>query len=252
MNKKLKKRIKVLFVSIAILITLINVYFINQIVEAKESTKYVSRNEEVVETQQETAKKEEENLINTLKEEKEPAIDETYETEEVDTYSFIINEANADQEFVDELVRQINLVPKDIVNSFATKKCTIHITNEDLHNKLVKNEKYYEENLDSAMIWGLLLITDDIMYIYNDESVLREYVVIHEFGHYADKVYGWPSYDEKFKPIYAKEKEKIDTISLKRNEQELYAEAFKMIIIGRYDESLEVYKYVKDSMQIKK
>ena len=247
MNKKLKKRIKVLCVSIAILITLINIYIINQRVELKENTRYVSKNEKVVETHQETTENEEKNLINTIKEVGEQAIDEAYETEEVDPYSFIINEANADQEFVDELVRQINLVPREVVKSFAKKKWTICITNEDLHNKLVKNKD--EEDLDSKMIAGLLLITDDIMYIYNNDKVLREYVVIHEFGHYADKIYGWPSYKEEFKSIYVKEK--IDTISLIGDEQELYAEAFKIIMLGREDESLEVYKYIKGSMQIK-
>lgn len=245
----IKKLVKVLFFSIAILVTLVNIYFIKQSVEMKERDEIAGTKNENLEPQElKTTRQEVEELLASLEEIE--ATEENYyayESEDFAAYSLIVNEANASQEFVDELARQINLVPKDILNSFKEKNWTICITNEDLHNKLVKKQN--EEMADNMVIEGLLVISDDIIYVYNDNIALESYTVIHEFGHYADKMYGWPSLKNEFKQIYNEEKDSIKTTTSLHSEEELYAEAFKKVILKKDDAEHKVYQYVKDSMK---
>lgn len=177
--------------------------------------------------------------INNIKEMKK------YEAEDVDPYSLILNYAEADQQFVDTLVSQINMVPKYIINCYAEQNGVIIITNGDLRYR--KPEENMKEN---TRVYGVLSCADNVMYIYNNDEVLETYTVIHEFGHYTDKLHNWISSKHKFKTIYKSEKDIIETEALIDSEREIFAEAFKKLIIGEEQKELEVYEYIRETIRL--
>lgn len=176
-------------------------------------------------------------------------IQEEDELEKLDLYSLIQNEANANQEFIDNIAWQIHLIPKDITKIFIERQYVICITRENLKNKLTLMQG--DTSYDNMKITGFLDRTNGIMYKYYDSNTNNDtYTIIHEFGHFADFfVYENPSATEEFKQIYDKEYIIIQSqtsINI-NNERELFAEMFKCVILQKTEyEKFEAYQYVKD------
>lgn len=209
---------------------------------------------EELEKQEETSKKEENNIESNILGNDENEICEIQQdeskVEKIDIYSLIVNKANANSNFVDNIVWQINLIPNNIIETFVERQYIICITNENLKNKLtlVQGETLY----DNIKIIGFLDRTDEILYIYYDGITTNNtYTVIHEFGHFADYfVYGNPSATGEFEEIYNNEYEVIQTqtdINV-NNERELFAETFKSVILQKNDNT-SAYKFVQDCIE---
>lgn len=204
--------------------------------------------------QEETSKKEENDNVSNISKNDENEIckiqqDES-KVEKIDLYSLIVNKANADSNFIDNIVWQINLIPNNIIETFVERQYTICVTNENLKNKLtlVQGETSY----DNIKIIGFLDRTDGILYIYYDGITTNNtYTVIHEFGHFADYfVYGNPSGTGEFEEIYNNEYEVIQTqtnINV-NNERELFAETFKSVILQKNDDT-SAYKFVQGCIE---
>lgn len=211
----------------------------------RSDSKNANKQEKIVE-------KEKSNIASNSLKNNEKEICEIQQEDEVqitDIYYLIQNEANANKNFIDNVLWQVSIIPNDIINTFIEREYIICITNENLKNKLtlVQGETYY----DNIKIVGFLDRTDGVMYNYYDGNTTNDtYTIIHEFGHFADFfVYGNPSATEEFGQIYDKEHISIQSqtnINI-NNERELFAEMFKCVLIQKAEyEKFEAYQYVKD------
>lgn len=186
--------------------------------EEEETTEKQISKEEINETKKEQNDQEETEVIGEL--------------ESSNIYNMIVNEANASQEFVDEVVNQMLMLPNSIIQHFYENGWVICITNEDLKNKLVSED----DGRAISEVWGIVIRDEHIIYIKNDGFALKNYVTIHEMGHYADfYVYGSSSLTEEFADICKRDKGSLTGECLMDNESEIFAELFKYIALRRDD-----------------
>lgn len=288
----IKRRIKVLLVSLVVLLTLTSYYFIKEtdksnernyegnvviskkdINEESDLTWENATKEELDSAQENTANEESNSEQGVVVNKVEPG--EVVEYEVVDfeitwnpaegsykketlpdeveyygqerIYGLIDNEAKADAEFVEKIVSQIELIPEDIIETFTKEGWRICITNENLENKLVNPAP--ELLQDDVIITGLTEISENTIYLYNVGLTLINNTAIHEFGHYTDRIYGWPSLEPEFKTVYINEKQLIKSDCVINNERELFAEAFERVILKEDTDDLEVYSYIKETLK---
>lgn len=288
----LKRKLKILVVSLLVLITLTSYYFIKEAdefnkksVETNITNSKENANEKLKQVQEEnliqenTLNKEDSTLENTENEGtavvQEEVIEETkpeqttiYEikvcnTEETheekstsnnvedyiqkEYYKCIDNEANADKHFVDSVVSQMSLLPNETVERFMNEGKRVCITNVNLKEKLNESDK--EKVQDDSITTGLIDYSEGIIYLLYNDLTIQTYTTIHEFGHYTDEMLGWVSSEPEFETIYNSEKYIINTDVEIINEKEMYAEAYKRVILKQDTENLEAYKYVKESLK---
>lgn len=285
----LKRKFKILVVSLLVLITLTSYYFIKETgkfnkesVETNIANSEVNANEKLKQEQDnklnEEINQQQENIANeesastqgvsinkvkpgeiieyeivdceitwdaeeNCEEEILPNKAEDYGQDKI--YKLIDNEAKADKEFIDKIVAQIEIIPDDTIETFIQEGWRICITNENLKDKLIEPDG--ELLRDDITITGLMEISEDTIYLYNVGLTIINNTVIHEFGHYTDRIHGWPSLEPEFKSIYNNERQLIKSDSVIGNARELYAEAYKRIMLKEDTENLEAYEYVKES-----
>lgn len=261
-KRRLKNRIAILLISILFLTFLVEIHILKYNKEIKVETKieetiqtsYVY--EEIDQKQQDIYEERAKENLNKVeeKEEQQKGEIETYENvdsnesdetetiysteiQNINIYEYVVNEANASQEFVNQVVDQVSKIQNDstlnkITQQFYENGWIICITNEDLKNKLVDAD----DGRAISEVWGIVKRDEHIIYIKNDKFVLEKYVLIHEMGHYADfYVYGSSSLTEEFEDICNRKKGSLIGECLMDNESEIFAELFKYIVIGRDD-----------------
>lgn len=186
-------------------------------------------------------------------------IDEEYNTkekntqnndlEDIDIYNIIINEANASQEFVDKLVKQILLIPDNIIEDFYKKGWNICITNKDLRDS-PEVRKDIENGREIFTILGLVDWSEHKIYLANNGDAIKKYVIIHEYGHYTDAIYKWESLKKDWTKICEEERHIIIGESVMDNDSELFAEIFKYVILEREEnKDTQAYQYVKEIIE---
>ncbi len=280
----LKRKLKILVVSLVILVTLTSYYLIKETFNQKSVETNIANleknvNEELKQAKENTINKEEDstpkNTVNeetavvqqevieeikpeqtTIYEIKVCNTEETHEEKSTSNnvedyrqkeyYKCIDNEANADKHFVDSVVSQMSLLPNETIERFMKEGKRICITNENLKEKL--NELDKEKIQDDSITTGLICYSEGIIYLLYNDLTIQTYTVIHEFGHGTDEILGWASSEPEFETIYNSEKQIIKTDVEIINEREMYAEAYKRVILKQDTEDLEVYKYVKESL----
>lgn len=184
--------------------------------------------------------------VNYLKDAQETEEVQKSGTLQISFDELIINSAMADKDFVNKVIEHLQLIPNEILDTFYKDGWKICITRENLYNKLVLTESQKKEE-QCIFISGLTKIEEKIIYIAYDDRVINNYTTIHEMGHYTDIMYKWPSCTERYKDIYIKEEQKLNSEIIINSNKELFAETFNYVILQKTEyESLETYQYVKD------
>ncbi len=242
-KKRLRSRLKLLKMSFILLLFLI---FIFQIATLKQTLKINNHYEVMTITVNGKERQVQDNQTlshNSIKE-----ITTNEEKQPIIFNIQIVNVANADKDFMEALEKQIQLVPNEIIESFINDNYQICITNEDIKNLLVNPSP--NKLQDKIFVLGFLKRSDNILYIRNHELVIEIYTVVHEFGHYADKYYGWISNTKEWKRIFKEEKEIIKSEVKIFDERELFAQIFSDIMTGREDnKDTQAYQYIKELIE---
>lgn len=126
---------------------------------------------------------------------------------------------NVDIYYLNMLNKELNKLPKSVLNSFKRNGWHIYVTNENIA-KTVFNGRY-------KSVQGVTIYKDQVILIEAREAAIKE-STIHEFGHYVDYITGFETDEKKFEKIYDEEvetfKSRIINSSCVRDEQEFFAE----------------------------
>lgn len=147
---------------------------------------------------------------------------------------------------IDAVNEELLIVPEGLRNSFANSSWSIIVTNDDL------NEKYYNNIYDSVS--GSTSYKEKVIYISNSLEAAKS-ATLHEFGHWLDWLYDFPSQDNNFLNIYNKEEGNFYTafnLSIHWDEREFFAEGFECFFTDRMKlkkECPELYEYMSTILQ---
>ena len=136
-------------------------------------------------------------------------------------YSFLTTDGSVSNENIRTAEREIVSIPQSMLNAFTTEGWRMEVSNENI------SAKYFGGAYGNVM--GVTITEARVIVIQNRESSIQS-SIIHEFGHYIDIHFSFPSLSDEFTEIFYAEaptfKSRIPNSSCVRNEMEFFAHTF--------------------------
>lgn len=140
-------------------------------------------------------------------------------------YSFLIISENVSAENAKLAERELSRIPQNMLNAFMNDGWTMNVSNENIA------QKYFGGAYSNVM--GVTITDAKVIAIQNREKSIRS-AVVHEFGHYIDCKFDFPSTSDEFYAIYEEEaptfKSRIPNSGCVSNELEFFAHTFYYLI----------------------
>ena len=156
----------------------------------------------------------EQDVIQTQEVELEPA---TY----ISRYSFLTTDGEIEKESIIVAEKEISRIPQNMLNIFEAEGWRIEISNANI------SAKYFGGRYGNVM--GVTITDQHVIVIQNRTSSIQS-SIIHEFGHYIDTRFDFPSLSDEFWEIYLQEVDtfisRIPNSSSVRDEMEFFASTF--------------------------
>ena len=162
-------------------------------------------------------------------------------TDNLTQYKFLRYSEDISIENLKIAENEISKLPYNLIETFNNKNCSIQISNENISSK-------YFNNLYNNVI-GVTLTNSKQIIVENKKSSISK-SISHEFGHFLDWYFKFPSMSQEFKEIYTEEintfKEKIPNASCVRNSTEFFAHTFYYYIKDQSKCTPKALKFIKN------
>lgn len=136
-------------------------------------------------------------------------------------YSFLTTDGEIPNESIITAEGEVSRIPQNMLNAFATEGWRIEISNANI------SAKYFGGRYGNVM--GVTITDQHVIVIQNRTSSIQS-SIIHEFGHYIDTRFDFPSLSDEFWEIYLQEVDtfisRIPNSSSVRDEMEFFASTF--------------------------
>lgn len=107
-----------------------------------------------------------------------------------------VADGNVEQRFVDEVNRQLSLIPEDMLYEFAMSGWSVRVTDKNI-------DQYYCGGAYGSVM-GCTVFEENLIVIEDRDVAVTE-SPIHEMGHWYDEYHGHPSQTAEFGAVYASE-----------------------------------------------
>lgn len=180
-------------------------------------------------------------------------VSETVEStvgENIEDSIIVMRIGNIGPDYLDYVNRDVLRLPKELLRKFLSDGWSIYVSDENLSEEYC-NGMYAGEEILAATSYEKKCIV-----VANCEKAVKYGDILHEFGHWVDKILDRPSLSSEFKEIFQEESPTFnENIGYSRNistEQEFFAEMFRQYMYCPSNCTPKGYSFIEKQLNILK